>query len=52
MKDVYYYLDAGKNEEARAAFIKLLSSYERQESSNPFILAKITELHRRIKQMK
>jgi hypothetical protein len=52
VKDVYYYLDAGKSEEARSAFIKLLSSYERQESSNPFILAKITELHKRIKQMK
>jgi hypothetical protein len=52
VKDVYYYLDAGKSEEARSAFIKLLSSYERQESSNPFVLAKITELHRRIKQMK
>jgi len=51
VKDIYFYLESGKYEEARSGFIKLLASYERQESSNPFILAKITDLHKKIKQI-
>ncbi|MBN2094965.1 MAG: hypothetical protein JW727_02860 [Candidatus Aenigmarchaeota archaeon] len=51
VKDIYFYLDSGNYSEAKAGFIKLLSIYERQESSNPFILAKITDLHKRIKQI-
>jgi len=51
VKDVYFFLDSKNYENARTAFIKLLSLYERQESSNPFILAKITDLHKRIKEI-
>lgn len=52
VNDIYSYLDSGNQEEARLGFIRLLSMYEKQESSNPFILAKITDLHRRIRELK
>lgn len=50
IKEVYSLLDAGNITAARSRFIRLLSTYESLEDSNPFVLAKITDIHGRLKE--
>ncbi len=50
IQDIYRNLDEGNITAARGQFIRLLSAYERTEDSNPFVLAKITDLHGKLKE--
>lgn len=44
-------ISSGNFAEARNQFIRLLSKYEEQEESSPFLLEKITEFHNKLKNL-